>query len=298
MLRTIASVLRPSIQQRKVISALRCVSNSAVDLSDANQKAEERIYGAENKPWADGFDAFVLANRKGEAVWGSHAETDGKKFVPQRTVVASRLWALSDKVFVLPENDPTKNSSLKKTFADSFTEVIIPFGSDKILRDQYVTSNGNLQFGLLLEDLDAFAGHIAYKHCENPETPNVHSQVIVTASVNRIDLLNKLHPNRDLRFRGCVTWVGRSSMNVSIKVSSCKTGISSDSTKPRDWSPIISANFTMVARCPTSSTAVAVPRLQITNNLEQIWFDEGEESHKAIMQSRESSIFKKPPVSL
>ncbi len=47
--------------------------------------------------------------------------------------------------------------------ADSFTEAFLPFTTDAELLDEYVTYNGRIRVGKLLEDLDALAGTIGYK---------------------------------------------------------------------------------------------------------------------------------------
>jgi acyl-coenzyme A thioesterase 9 len=68
------------------------------------------------------------------------------------------------------------------------------------LREQYVNAFGGLRFGKILEDLDAFAAECAYVHADgfDPQRP----VTIVTASCDRIDLLSKLHSDRDLIMEG------------------------------------------------------------------------------------------------
>ena len=61
-----------------------------------------------------------------------------------------------------------------------------------------------------MEDLDALAGAIAYKHTDDGK-PNSSPLTIVTASVDRIDWLKPLDVC-DLRLTGHVTYVGYSSM--------------------------------------------------------------------------------------
>jgi len=61
-----------------------------------------------------------------------------------------------------------------------------------------------------MEDLDALAGAIAYKHADDGK-PNSMPLTIVTASVDRIDWLKPLDVC-DLRLSGHVTYVGYSSM--------------------------------------------------------------------------------------
>lgn len=66
------------------------------------------------------------------------------------------------------------------------------------------------RYGKILEDLDAMAGAISYKHCDDGKTDST-PLTIVTASVDRIDFL-KPWGIKDLRLSGHVTFVGYSSM--------------------------------------------------------------------------------------
>jgi len=101
-----------------------------------------------------------------------------------------------------------------------------------------------------MEDLDALAGSIAYRHCDDGDALT-RPLTIVTASVDRIWLLAPLCADHDLRLRGHVSWVGTSSMEVSILADSRpppKPGV-----PPEAWTPIIAAAFTMVARDPATN---------------------------------------------
>jgi len=88
------------------------------------------------------------------------------------------------------------------------------------LRDQYKNIWGNVRVGKLLEDIDALAGNIAYTHCDDAD-PTTPPLTLVTAAVDRIDLIRPIPPDTDLRLRGCVTHVGRSSMNIDIDLTTC-----------------------------------------------------------------------------
>lgn len=61
-----------------------------------------------------------------------------------------------------------------------------------------------------MEDLDALAGAIGYKHADDGKSDSAPI-TIVTASVDRIDLLKPLGV-ADIRLSGHVTYVGYSSM--------------------------------------------------------------------------------------
>lgn len=88
---------------------------------------------------------------------------------------------------------PAQN--LTKSMSDSYTEICLPFSTDKLLQEEYLTYAGTIRVGKILEDLDALAGTIGYRHCDDNNTATV-PLTIVTASVDRITLLKRLKPNR------------------------------------------------------------------------------------------------------
>jgi len=74
---------------------------------------------------------------------------------------------------------------------DSFTQSLIPLGSDTKLRDRYLNNFGDMRVGRLLEDMDMFVGILVYKHILNPnqEKDDPRSPFsMVTALVDRIDI--------------------------------------------------------------------------------------------------------------
>jgi acyl-coenzyme A thioesterase 9 len=60
---------------------------------------------------------------------------------------------------------------------------------------------------------DALAGTIAYTHCDD-EDPATRPLTIVTASVDRIDLTDRLEASEDLRLSGHVSYVGTRCVRV------------------------------------------------------------------------------------
>lgn len=94
--------------------------------------------------------------------------------------------------------------------SDSYMEMYLPFKSSPPLLEEYIFVDGRIRTGKLLEDLDALAGVIAYKHIDNgdPEAPPV---TVVTACVDRLDLLLP-KAVEDYKLLGHVTYVGTSSM--------------------------------------------------------------------------------------
>jgi hypothetical protein len=84
-----------------------------------------------------------------------------------------------------------------KRMHQSYCEITLPFRTDLGLREDYVNSYRGLRFGRVLEDLDALAASIAYRHCQDREsgTDEDLPLTIVTASVDRIEILNHLRPD-------------------------------------------------------------------------------------------------------
>lgn len=91
------------------------------------------------------------------------------------------------------------------------------------------------RFGKILEDLDTFAVWMAYRHNQGPGvelgksnlvklahfsilgTPNHPPFIAVTACVDKINLQNRIiRSDLDIVMSGVVTWVGRSSMEITM----------------------------------------------------------------------------------
>ncbi|MGB1693967.1 MAG: acyl-CoA thioesterase, partial [bacterium] len=89
--------------------------------------------------------------------------------------------------------------------------------------------------GKLLEDLDLVAGKVAYANAQGWE----RGLGIVTAACDRIDLTGSLPSHSDLQLLASVNWVGRSSMEVGIRIST---------KSENDWKRVARAFFIMVSR--------------------------------------------------
>ncbi|KAJ3224426.1 Acyl-coenzyme A thioesterase 9, mitochondrial [Chytriomyces hyalinus] len=195
------------------------------------------------------------------------------------------------------------DTSLRK-MADSFVQVFLPFRSDSQLKEEYMSPYGRIRIGKVLEDLDALAGSIAYLHCADAE----RELTIVTASVDRIDLMHEIPVDQDISIFGYVTFVGKSSMEVSIHMETIlpDSGISAEdmddkymrSKLPQDklsGESILDAKFIMVARDPSTGKAAKVPQLKLDTNQERKLFLQGTE-HKARKQfACETALSIRPP---
>jgi acyl-coenzyme A thioesterase 9 len=183
------------------------------------------------------------------------------------------------------ENKGTKESKIvTKKPRDSLITLDFPFSTDEKLRDIYITQNNGMRIGRLLEDLDSFAGEVAYKHADG--FSNARPITIVTASVDRIELQQPIIPFFDLKFEGWVTWVGSSSMEVRINVTIKKKDL---------YEPVMVAYFVMVARDKFTNKAVKVNQLEPATEADRKLLELGAESQRRRKQSSENSLYKIHP---
>jgi acyl-coenzyme A thioesterase 9 len=169
---------------------------------------------------------------------------------------------------------------------DSLIEHTLPLSTDKQLRDLYSTEGQRgVRIGRLLEDLDALAGEISYKHADgfNKKRPIT----IVTASVDRIELQTNLIPFFDLKLTGWVTWVGSSSMEVRMEVSTI------DATGAETQAMV--AYFMMVARDKYTNQAAPVHRLEPETEDDRYLYDMGEENKQRRKVTAAQSLSLHPP---
>lgn len=158
-----------------------------------------------------------------------------------------------------------------------------------------------------MEDLDVFAATCAYMHCgTSSASPAGDKLTIVTAAVDRIDVQMRLDEPVNLRMKGMVTWVGSSSMEVTIKVESTEDQIdaesgvfidqslsSSSTGNGGSWKLAALAKFIMVAR--DRNGPVKVPRLLLQSPTEREIYQVGEERSKVRLARAQQSLFKEPP---
>ncbi|XP_066394675.1 acyl-coenzyme A thioesterase 2, chloroplastic [Miscanthus floridulus] len=170
---------------------------------------------------------------------------------------------------------------LVKTPAQSRTSIVYKFGTDDILREQYRDPWNEVRIGKLLEDLDALAGTIAVKHCSD-EDSTTRPLLVVTASVDKMELKKPIRVDTDLKIAGAVTYVGRSSIDIQIEV----TQVDKDGDNQSD--PIaLTANFTFVARDSKTGKSAPVNRLSPETEREKQLFGEREARDKMRKRKRE-----------
>lgn len=132
---------------------------------------------------------------------------------------------------------------IEKRPADSIYEKTLHFSMDPKLREEFVNWYGDIRFGKVLEEMDRAAGHVSYIHADGREK----NLTIVTAACDRIDLTAPLRGDCDIRIRGQVNYVGRSSMEVGLRL---------DSRVDGKYMLVARAYFIMVARSGDSAAEV------------------------------------------
>jgi acyl-coenzyme A thioesterase 9 len=140
---------------------------------------------------------------------------------------------------------------------ETSTTRVLPLGHDPVLRRRFMVVNrplpGNLRFGQALEVLDRLAEETALAYvCQfEPEAR------VVTAAIDSIRIRHPADVTRDLLFLARVNYVGRTSLEVGIRVEQ-------DGDPPQH---IASCYFTMVSRLRDQS--IAIPPLEYVDELEQ-----------------------------
>lgn len=180
-----------------------------------------------------------------------------------------------------------RRKPLAKCPLDSLQSVELNFSTDAVLREQYCNLFGGIRVGKILEDLDALAGSVAHAHADLPSdaTPPYS---IVTASVDRIMLLDKLHLDRDIRFRGFVSFAGTSSMEVRIDMES-------KDPETKEFKPLVLANFTMVAT--QGGKPIPVNSIEAKTEEEKVLWNLGSENNRKRKEFNKASLTQVPPSS-
>lgn len=129
---------------------------------------------------------------------------------------------------------------------DTSKSVILKFSSDERLRRRFLITDeeipGNMRWGRLLEVLDKLAEDIALEYVQKQ---NKHAKV-VTAAVDDIMLRTPVDIQQDLHLDARINYIGRSSMEVGIRVG-------------QGGGSLASCYFTMVARIEENGEVRSLP---------------------------------------
>lgn len=143
---------------------------------------------------------------------------------------------------------------------DTSLDRTLPFGTDAALRRRFMIVDrdipANVRWGRLLEQLDALAEDVALAYVRR-SAPQAR---VVTAAIDDIVLHVPAEIDADLHLRARINYVGRSSMEVGIRVE--------QEGRP---GPLASCYFTMVARSGAGDDArnVAVEPLEYADAIER-----------------------------
>ncbi|XP_069687647.1 acyl-coenzyme A thioesterase 9, mitochondrial-like [Periplaneta americana] len=176
-----------------------------------------------------------------------------------------------------------------RKMCDSFSTAVIPLKDDKELQEKYVTVNGNVRLGRLMEDMDVFAVWVTYKHILNPrQKPEDYSPyVIVTLLIDRMSFTS-FQPKSDanIHLSGHVSWVGKSSIEVMVWAEQYVHGT---------WEKITRALFLTAARNSNNDGPAVVNRLMPVSESEKKIFNGGENRRKNRILRQQASLLKVVP---
>ncbi|XP_060231354.1 acyl-coenzyme A thioesterase 9, mitochondrial [Meriones unguiculatus] len=170
---------------------------------------------------------------------------------------------------------------------DSYIEVLLPLGSDPSLREKYLTVQNTVRFGRILEDLDSLGVLICYMHTKD-QSVKMSPLSIVTALVDKIDMCKQsLSPEQDIKFTGHVSWVGKTSMEVKMKMFQVHID--------NEFWPVLDATFVMVARDSENKGPAFVNPLIPENEEEEELFRQGELNKSRRIAWSSASLLKVAP---
>lgn len=163
-------------------------------------------------------------------------------------------------------------------------ETTLPFSTDAALRRRFAVLNepipGNLRFGMLLEALDRLAADAALDHARRAR-PDAR---VVTAALDEIVVRGVADVTRDLHLAARINHVGRTSMEVGVRVD-----------RDGGTAHVASCYFTMVARDGDGPEArsVEVPPLEAGDALARARSERALERRAAYRRVAEAAV--EPP---
>jgi acyl-coenzyme A thioesterase 9 len=152
---------------------------------------------------------------------------------------------------------------------DSTVTLLLPFATNEKLREVYLNQQGGTRIGRLLEDLDSLAAEVAYKHSDGFNEARPIN--IVTVAVDRIVLKRNITPDCDLKLEGHVTYVGTTSIEVRVDVTTLVNN---------NWESVLEANYVMVARDKYENKGVPVHKIEPETEEDKKLFQHGEAKRK------------------
>ncbi|KAK9809579.1 hypothetical protein WJX73_004048 [Symbiochloris irregularis] len=158
------------------------------------------------------------------------------------------------------------------------TTIAYPFTSNRVLHEKYRNPWGAVRIGKLLEDLDSLAGNVAFLHCD--PGPGYRLPMLVTASVDAIQINHRLNLDNDLEISGQVVWTGTSSMDIRMELKQAERGDD----------PSLVALFTFVARDPVTKKSTRINPLDPRMPREKELFAERQQKADARKAARQRNL--------
>uniref|UniRef100_A0A224YIT7 Acyl coenzyme a thioesterase 9 mitochondrial n=1 Tax=Rhipicephalus zambeziensis TaxID=60191 RepID=A0A224YIT7_9ACAR len=176
-----------------------------------------------------------------------------------------------------------------RSMVDSYDECIIPLASSLAMQKSHTSGQGFVRFGRILEDMDEFAVWLSYRYVQYPGlsfgVPMPVNMVTALVDSIRSDDMD-IRPQHDLKLCGHISWVGRTSMEVTMEL---------QALVPEQPRYLLTAKFVMVAMEANATKTVPVNKLVPKNEEEQAIFDEGAASVARRKKFQASGILKQPP---
>ena len=190
-----------------------------------------------------------------------------------------------------------ENGRKAKRIDDSWLEIIFPFSDHKTLRESMSRNDGKtIRYGKLFEILDAVAADVSYRHCDGIKQnsnhlhdPSTHVDlVVVTAAVDGVRASANIDITNDLKLQGYLTYVGSSSMEITIDMITVNKDDGVESK-------IGETQFIMVARDPNTGKATPIYQLILDNDVSKQKFESGRERANVRKAKAQTSLSLTPP---
>lgn len=137
-----------------------------------------------------------------------------------------------------------------------------------LMLPQHANPSGNVHGGEIMKLMDSAAGVVAFRHARSN---------VVTARVDKLEFHYPIHIGDVVTCYGKLTFVGRSSMEVSVTVTV------EDVTKEEPAKTALTSFFTFVA-LDENGKPQQVPPLELSNEEERCLFEEGRKRYLAYKQ--------------
>lgn len=153
-----------------------------------------------------------------------------------------------------------------KTVKESETESV------RLIRPVYLNPMNRLFGGALLQWIDEIAGLVAKRHCNGQ---------VITAAIDNLQFLKSACQGEDVIQKACITWVGRTSMEV--RVDSYKENLIGDRE-------LINRAYVVMVAIDSDGIPVEVPRLRVVNQEERLEWEHGIRRNGLRIQRREEGF--------